>query len=396
MAEIINNRKGNEMYLIQRLTGVISYAFFAVLMYLMIPKVKGFRIHINFYILILALMGFLYIPLAGSDLFRIQDALELYTNMSIKEIWNEMFSSSTPMAVLYYHIVGKLGDNRLLPFINSIITYGCSFGIIIGLYYKRDCRISDKHFFSLAIFFFMSRGLFMATIANIRSMLSLSIIALCVYKIIIEEKKFIKYIFLCILASLMHAVGLVAMILLIIFYIIRINNKQKIIVKGLEVIGLLIFGLYYGKLYINSAYDMGLAYIDASRSSTGYFYIWEFILSIIVLSITIIIALTYKLNIKKTVDRNFFMDNKISTQFVDFILFLLMIDIGLFFVEFNIAYRLSWLITILDMPLIIILFKSNICLGVRKKGFYNFILIISFLMLFIACARGDLCSLKFS
>ena len=81
---------------------------------------------------------------------------------------------------------------------------------------------------------------------------------------------------------------------------------------------------------------------------------------------------------------------------MDLKIFLLMIDIGLFFVEFNIAYRLSWLITILDMPLIIILFKSNICLGVRKKGFYNFILIISFLMLFIACARGDLCSLKFS
>ena len=83
------------------------------------------------------------------------------------------------------------------------------------------------------------------------------------------------------------------------------------------------------------------------------------------------------------------------SAFVGFMLFLTLIDLVAILIEFNIGWRLSWLIAILDMPLLLLILVSKRYPDTFKYRLRNLIKIVSFVLLFIACVRGDLCSLKF-
>ena len=59
------------MYLIPRLIGVGIYALLLIIVYYLIPRTKRWSIPLNIYTIALALMGFFYVPMDGSDLTRI-------------------------------------------------------------------------------------------------------------------------------------------------------------------------------------------------------------------------------------------------------------------------------------------------------------------------------------
>ena len=154
------------------------------------------------------------------------------------------------------------------------------------------------------------------------------------------------------------------------------------------IIGIGIFG---GK-YLILASEKGAAYVSSYQDSTGYFYFWEMLLSMIVVSITL--WLIYKffafnhcnMSILKKQNANYW-------GFMKSVGLISIINMSLFFIEFNVALRLSWLISILDIALVPVL----ACIGNNKMKIYtyNILLICSVFMLLISCSRGDMCSLKF-
>ena len=180
------------MYLIPRLIGVGIYALLLIIVYYLIPRTKRWSIPLNIYTIALALMGFFYVPMDGSDLTRIYPVLQLYAQYALDdpESWGIIMASGTPMAALYYHVLGNLGDERWLPFVNACLTYGLCFALLKSICKRRQVLKKD---IALVLLFFMSRGLLMMTIANIRTMLSMAIVAYCIYKILIEHKGGVKY-----------------------------------------------------------------------------------------------------------------------------------------------------------------------------------------------------------
>ena len=377
------------MYRFDRLIGVGTYFILVIFFYEAIIRVKGFKIHLNLYCLALAMMGFFYVPLSGSDLGRIISAMHAYTKMSWNEIFNSMLTSSSPVGIVYYKLVGSLGDDRLLPFFSAIITYSLCFGILKVFYKKHD---TYKSYIALSMLAFMSRGLLMMTIANIRSMLSLALIGYCIYMIMIENKSFVKYMILIVVGALIHNIGMLAMLLFFAYVLIRgtsERNKLLTLVEGIGFIGIL---FVYGRSYLLSAAEKGIDYLSYSRSSTGYFYLWEMLLSILSIVLVLIVIRMFirkKNTIADAVERTRYL------KFVYFVACLAIVSFVLLFIEFNAGLRLSWLVSILEMPTIMLTFSKVDISGREYGNLYRVILLLSLVMLFIACARGDLCSLKF-
>lgn len=382
------------MYLVQRLIGVGVYALVLVMMFLLLSRVKQFKFLLSVYIFLLALLGFFYVPLSGSDLYRIQALLPFYANMSLERLFQEIISSSTPVAVLYYRIVGKLGDARFLPFITALISYGFSFGILKSIYNRH--RNSIQYEIAVALLFFMSRGLLMMTIANIRTMLALSIVGFCIYKQLMEHQSFVKFFPLLIVAALIHNVALAAVLIYLTFYMVKGSSGRNKFLTAIEATSLFAAILVYGRRYIQLVVQKGGNYLSYVATSTGYFYIWEMLLSLAVLLITIIILTVYHTKSRQNARFDGGKEKKNYSSFVSFITALTAFDTLAIFVEFNAGLRLSWLISILDMPLMIIFFRSVYIPDNTKAIWLKRIVFCSFVILFVACARGDLCSLKFS
>ena len=87
-------------------------------------------------------------------------------------------------------------------------------------------------------------------------------------------------------------------------------------------------------------------------------------------------------------------NNESVLDLVRYICPLLFIDVIAFFIEFNFFQRLSWYICILTMPLMISTFKL-VNDEKEEKILKENTIAYGTLMLALACARGDLCSLKF-
>ena len=362
------------MYLIPRIIGVGIYALLLIIVYYLIPRTKRWSIPLNIYTIALALMGFFYVPMSGSDLTRIYPVVHLYAEyvLNEQESWAAIMASGTPVAALYYHVVGNLGDDRWLPFINAFLTLGLCFTL------------------------FMSRGLLMMTIANIRTMLSMAIIALCIYKELVEHKSFIKYFPLLIIAALIHTAGIAAVMIFIVYYVLKGRKGRNRLFSSVGVIVLAVVAYTYGRVYIQVAIEKGIDYLSYSQASIGYFYIWEFVLSLTIIFITLYILSVYYLKINRVSGLDVYKKEKEDYRaFMGFMLFLTLIVLVAILIEFNIGLRLSWLIAILDMPLLLMIFISQRCPDAFKHKLRRLIKIVSFGLLFIACTRGDLCSLKF-
>ena len=383
------------MYLIPRIVGVGTYALLLIIVYYLIPRMKNWFISLDVYTIVLALMGFFYVPMDGSDLTRIYPVLQLYAQYALDDpdSWTAIMASGTPMAALYYHVLGNLGDERWLPFVNACLTYGLCFALLKAICKRKQVLKKD---IALVLLFFMSRGLLMMTIANIRTMLSLAIVAYCIYKLLVERKRGIKYFPLLIVATLIHTVGMAAVMIFIIYYILKGSKGRNRLFTTLGAFIFVVVSYVYGRNYIYLAIDKGENYLAYSQASTGYFYIWEFILSLIVIFVTLFILFVYYLKINRKFGLEEYKKEKEDySAFVRFMLFLTLSDLAAIWIEFNIGLRLSWLIAILDMPLLLLILVSKRCPDTFKYRLRNLIKIVSFTLLFIACVRGDLCSLKF-
>ena len=162
------------MYLIGR---VISLMIFVAVMFIICyvisrsGKLTGNRA-VNLYIILLGIMGYFFIPHTGADLFRLYTTMKYFSSKSVSELFEVLLSSTTPGSGLYFFVIGRLGNNNLLPFVSAIITFSFCFSILKDELKKND---SKSNYVAIALLVFMSRGLMMQIISNIRTMMALSI-----------------------------------------------------------------------------------------------------------------------------------------------------------------------------------------------------------------------------
>lgn len=384
------------MYLVERLISLAIYAFFLLLICNVIShtaKRDNSRI-LNIYILLLGIMGYCFVPHTGADLTRLLMTMKFYSSKSFSELSKVLPDSATPGVGLYFFAVGKLGNDKLLPCLSAIITFSICFSL---LKHQADEKDVKQYHIAAALFLFMSRGLMMQIISNIRTIMALSICAWCVYQEFYEQTKLKKLVIPYIVAASLHIMGQVILIYRLIYLIIEKGKNPVQKVLRLASAGVCaIFIWLFGNSYITALVTKADGYYDAASLNEGYSYFWEGVLCVFTLIILMCMIISYRKN-KCIINRNnLYSEIEINstTNLVCYILPLVVVDIIAGFVEFNFFQRVNWFLTILMIPLCVQLLKLGEYTE-NEKTLRSNITIVSVIMLILACARGDLCSLKF-
>ena len=378
------------MFLLARVVGVFAYTTILVLICMQINKTYNACKYLSIYVIILAIMGYLFIPPDGFDINRLIERMHYYGDLSIVALFKSMMIARTPGEQLYYWIVRKFNNDNMLKALSGFISFYFCFNIL-----KRESRQKsgdihlDSFICSVVLYLFMSRGLLIMAVSNIRSMMSSSLIAYCVYREYIEGREPWKNAILYIWAISMHALGLGLVLIRFMFlFIDKTDTARKKINRLILMMILVAAGLILFKNYIILFFDKLRNYAGAKD---GYSYIWEGILSGISIWLTFYLAILYK-------RCNFDLIDIGSGCFniVKFSVVIAVIATIFAFIEFNTFMRLGCFLAIIQMPILFRLlcnlyYKSTINYYIVR----NNINIIATVMLVISCTRGYLCSLKF-
>lgn len=371
------------MFLFERLIGVGVYSALLVLVCVLImQKNSPYRFVLFLYTICLAIMGFFYVPYITSDLYRINESMTLFAKYDWSEFYEEfVMDSSIPIARIYYWLIGRSGELRLLPAINAFVVYSCIFYIITRT--AKIYNISNKNIAS-AVLFFMAVGNYMFVITGIRSMLGVALIGFCFFREAVEKKHNILHIPLYIVAALVHNFTLV---LLMIRLAVSIFSKSITALKRFLYI-IFVFIMFivffkYGSFFVESALDKAESYVSYDH----YSYFWEYMLGVLSI-IFVIVAMVMLSKAKKQIKRILFVSN--------FFAYSCILLACVFCFEFSIFHRMTtYMIPVLILPTYMIALQISEK-GERRVSNYRYIMnCYSLFMLLISCSRGTLCSLKF-
>ncbi len=376
------------MYLLERLLGVFTYTAVLLVVCFLIMKMQKKNIGkiLLFYTFALSIMGFLYVPASGADLYRLIPIMHIYSESSFEAILQSFFDTSTPMAMIYYWLIGQFNIDGLLPAITAFITYSNIFYIFKD-YIKRNEDI-DKKNIALTLFFIMATGFFIETISNIRTILAFSIIVRCIYNEMFNKKSIIWNIPLYIIASLIHASSLAITIIRIGFFVFFEKREEKnILIKKIVVI-LVLIGTYlgFGDTFVNLMIEKATNYF----TDGDYFWIWDCIKTCILILEIVIFNIYYKKFLKRQKEN----DSTSMNNLVNFSILMNVIILAINLQEFNTFFRFTYFNTMLNIPILLNILKDREEKKSDKKLQFV-IFILSMASLGIAVTRGTLSSLKF-
>lgn len=356
------------MFLIERLVGVGLYSLVLIIMCIFIKNTneKYLKNILNIYLIILVVFAFLFVPPPGSDLIRINKILELYKNYSLSNIIDEMQITSAPIAYFVYWAVAKLGIKGLISAISSFIVFKNLFYIIND--YSLKNKISRGNI-ALVIFIVMSAGFFMETISTIRDMIAYTIVCRCFYDEFYNNKSIFKHIIFYAMAFLIHQ-SVIAFIGIRFIYYVLYEKKNKLIKKILLILMTLIFMIIMSKYILMTVEKFNLYY-----NNDTYSLLWEYIKGGLELFVLFIIFLKNK----KITKNNYYKYN-----------ILIAISSIALMSEYSIFVRFTFFNLFMAMPIML----ETIEKAINKRGKTG-LLFISLIILFLACSRCDLSSLKF-
>ena len=382
------------MFLFERLFGVGVYALVLAVMCFYIKGLtdyKKIKTALNIYTLILAVLGFLYVPYITSDLYRIYKYVDYFGSFSFVDLWKESpWNSEVGIAAFYYAVIGKIGIPRLLPFINALVCYNCIFYIICNFAKKRN--ISGKNI-AIALFFYMSTGNFIFVISGIRCMLGVSLFSFCFFRESIEKKFSILHIPMYLVAALIHpfAAVLIALRFVISVFDSKVSFLKRIVLLGgLGLGGIVIFKYFNG--YVLKIFEKVESYISGDM----YSYFWEYVIAVFVALVAGVAVINFRKNPPE--------GRGLLNSWNIYSLILLIISIFMCF-EFTTFHRLAtYIIPIIITPILMSVMQKdeerveiNTSLPIidRPITFSSCVVVISLVVLLVACARGSLSSLKF-
>lgn len=383
------------MFLFERLIGVGIYSLILVgICFSLIGKNdRSIKKILFIYSVILSVLAFFYVPYETADLYRINEYIEAFKKYSFDELLRKQVTNpEIGLASILYWAIGKTGIPQLLPVITSFVCYSCIFYIIKKT--ARNNQISGKNV-AMTLLYYMSIGNYMFVVTGIRCMLGISLLSFCFYRESVEKKFNILHIPLYIIAAFIHSFSavLIAARFLVSIFDTKTTPIRKIIYFVFLGAGIVLVFRNFGG-YISEIMEKADSYLNGDL----YSYVWEYIIAILTCVVIIYVFSKHKnINHESNVKLNVW----------------LLYEVALFAIalcvcwEFTIFHRLTtYIMPIIALPLLMTALQSND--NMRKKinnrartvgeiplNLNSVVVIISVLMLLVACSRGSLSSLKF-
>lgn len=369
---------------IERAVGVLTY-FIVVIYIFRAIKYKNdlsAKRALNIGLIILVFFSFICIPAESADLSRIREMTSSWGAMPfISFLGRYFFASSTPIGYLLYFLSAKIGIPGLLPAFCALIFYLNSFHIFRTLLDSNDY---SRRSIAYAFLLFMSAGSFYEVISGVRCFMAFSLVMRFIFDEIYFDKTIIEHIIFFTIAALTHPAAIVLIILWLIYYTIfsRKKNRAHTIVNIITVLIFVFIGIRYGNVFIDEMVRKGTAFISSSES---YSYYWEYIIGTLQLFVGLYILFTR---------RKYMRHNK--TKMKDFavltgILYTLVIVLCF---EYNIFHRYITAASFIFIPVVTETLTTYENEGWDRKCYVT-IQLVTYLILPIACIRGNLSGFKY-
>lgn len=375
------------MFLIERMIGIGTYL--SILMFVCILIVRtGIKCKaiLNFYLICLAFMGYMYKPYTTADLYRIFNTMDSFKGLDFAYFWQVYVKgSSSVSARILYWCIAQTGIKELLPMLAAFVSYKYIFYIIEKT--RRYYSISRRNV-AITLFFIMTTSMYLSAIGGIRMMLALSMISYCLFRESVENKFGIKNLLLYLVAFFLHNMAVIIIAIRIIVAIM--DSSQKSIQKLRQICvgigcGMIVWMFFQGMLW--SVIEKARGYIFGEN----YYDIWEYIMGILILLLYLVTAYNYRGYCIKKAHK--------ELQLLEKIMRICVIIAIVFCFEFSIFYRfLGHMIPILIIPICMLTLENvgnRRCFGMKRLGFKSVFLILMLLMMSISFARGSMSSLKF-
>lgn len=379
------------MFLEARLVALSIYtlllAVFALSLYYC--KINRRKIVLFIYTVMLCIMGYYYVPPYGEDLYRLFIRMEAYQGISLVDLFYDIKTIKEPLTICLYMFVNYIGLKGLLPAIAVFIVFFFSFRILI----KSSANCEGRVYFLIAFLLLMGRGFFGFTIGNIRTLIAVSISAYGLYKEFYDNQGLKNALVFYLIASMFHIMGVIVLISRLFYSIFE--NERRILFKFSKItleIAVCLFVLFYFSDYLENIVLKFDHYTEVSSQGEGFFYIWEFIITVIYICFTF--YLVYK---SKTCNRNDISKSKKPELFKyeNFMLYLSIINVLFYFIDYNMFFRFGFVLSVLNTAFyfrIVNVMTMNNCLTTK---FNIKVMLFTFIFFLLEISRGNLCSLKF-
>lgn len=371
------------MFLIERTTSLLVYAFALFAAYQLVARVarKQYKAVLFAYLIVLAVFAFNYKPYITADLYRIREYIEYWIHKDWGNVIKYAMENSTPSWVLYSYVLSKLSNINWLQTITCLWCFGNVFYIIVHEIEKDDIQCSFR---SILLFYIMAVGAFyLQTISGIRSMLGISIVAFCLYKETVENKKIVWHLPLWLFAALLHTSTMMLVISRFIFLMIQSRGIAKKMIMGIVILAGAFFSFRYMGDFISGSFEYGKGYFTNTKE---YTYIWERIIGIMETLETIYVLRKYQKGA-------LYLDAEEKKRYRPLYLFTLIwtvISVASFPFSYAVFRRYTMLCTVTSVPLVAKLSDFEESEKIRKWLF-----VFSFLIFALSGVRGDLCGYKF-
>lgn len=369
------------MNIFARVIGVGVFAYFLMMFCLLIAfsdiSVKGL---LRGYLVVLAVMGFFYEPYVTADLYRIREMMESFSAMGFSAFVRTFVTNSTvPVARVLYWAVGKTGVLGLLPAISALVSYGCSFYILEDSAQRFQSSRADV---ATALLFLMSVGSYMAAVSNIRTMMAVSLICLCVYRETVQRKRNVLHLLLYAAAAGLHTMGLAVIALRVMLPVFK--RGMALWKKGLLILAAAAAAAALPVVMPGLAAELAEK-VSAYIFGDEYSYFWEYLIGAVALAVE-----SYALWIcfRQSLPRDE------TYESVCWLLVLCILTAVLFCFEFSIFHRMiTYIAPILTVPLLLMILSDSEGAGGANRR--TMLQAVSLCLLALSCSRGSLCSFKF-
>lgn len=371
------------MFFIERISSLFTFSavLFTAMLGMSILKNNQYKIPLWGYWIALGVFAFIFIPNPSADLTRLHAlCVGGWCQNEFYKLAYSLVHTNAPAWMFFSWAVYQITHNE-----NFIQTIACLwsffnvFYIISSVIQNNNIRKYNR---ALILFSIMAVGTFyIEVISGMRSMLSFSIICFCIYRELVERKNFIPHLPLYLFASLMHPAGIALITIRILASVMFQNNIISKIVVFMLCVSLLL-GIYlYGKIYVETAVDLAISY---STDENEYSYIWEVVIGLIEQFQIYFVLYHFKKRYSNT--------SFTYTSMARLCLITALISLcGLPF-SYAIFRRFTIVASIFLLPVLGKLLSN-------QKRVSNmtikFIWALCFIIYFLSCARGDLCSYKF-
>ena len=371
----------SQTFLIERLFGVFSYVIVIGITYISLIRADKYKFNrtLNTCLLVLCFMAFLYVPASTHDLARIWRVVESWESVSFDR-WTQVFLSNTnsPGAYMLYYLIAKMKTPRLLPVLACLMFFSTVF-YILKCEYRND-RASSRAL-AITFFFIMCQGLFLGAISGVRSDIAFSLVLRATYDDLCLKKKSLLNYVLCGIAITFHiSTILVIGIYLVFFFFFAWKNGNAF--RKFTSTVLLGFVAVWGIRSQSDLFDSALGTARAYFYGHIYSYLWEYII------VTIAFVLLCSMLVKY---RKVNGDNNLRELYGMCVL--LSIVVIIMFRSYTMFHRFANYTMLVSIPIVAVtldeLLENNY---VRNVQLFK---IICFMILMLACARGDLCGYKF-